>query len=96
VSAAGASQHRGDRRRLGLSQTGVTSVTNAASFDTAIPSGCLVSIFGSKLAHAESLPLPGNSSSESFALIGSQSRHSRFNPCSVNVCTGSRADNNCN
>ena len=47
----------------GISQPTVTSVKNAASFDTAIPRGCLISIFGSKLARATasatSLPLPG-------------------------------------
>ena len=47
----------------GISQPTVTSVKNAASFDTAIPRGCLISVFGSKLARgnvsATSLPLPG-------------------------------------
>jgi uncharacterized protein (TIGR03437 family) len=46
----------------GMSQPTVTSVKNAASFDTAIPRGCLISIFGSKLARATTsattLPLP--------------------------------------
>jgi uncharacterized protein (TIGR03437 family) len=48
---------------LGISQPTVTSVKNAASFDTAIPRGCLISVFGSKLARgtasATALPLPG-------------------------------------
>jgi uncharacterized protein (TIGR03437 family) len=39
------------------------AVLNAASFDTAVPRGCLISIFGAKLArttaNAGSLPLPG-------------------------------------
>jgi uncharacterized protein (TIGR03437 family) len=47
----------------GMSQPTITSVKNAASFDTAIPRGCLISVFGSKLARAPAsatlLPLPG-------------------------------------
>jgi uncharacterized protein (TIGR03437 family) len=47
---------------LGMSQPTVTAVVNAASFDTAVPRGCLISIFGAKLArttaNAASLPLP--------------------------------------
>ena len=47
----------------GVSQPTVTAVVNAASFDTAVPRGCLISIFGTKLARttatAASLPLPG-------------------------------------
>ncbi|MFN0169228.1 MAG: hypothetical protein ACKV22_22620 [Bryobacteraceae bacterium] len=46
----------------GVSQPTVTAVVNAASFDAAVPRGCLISIFGSKLARATasaaSLPLP--------------------------------------
>jgi uncharacterized protein (TIGR03437 family) len=46
----------------GLSQPTVTAVLNAASFDAAVPPGCLISIFGSKLARttisAASVPLP--------------------------------------
>jgi uncharacterized protein (TIGR03437 family) len=44
------------------SQPTVTSVVNAASFDTAVPRGCLISIFGTNLARATasatSIPLP--------------------------------------
>jgi len=47
----------------GLSQPSITAVVNAASFDAAVPRGCLISIFGAKLARttasATSLPLPG-------------------------------------
>ena len=46
----------------GVSQPIVKAVVNAASFDTAVPRGCLISIFGTKLARATasatSLPLP--------------------------------------
>jgi uncharacterized protein (TIGR03437 family) len=46
----------------GLAQPTVTAVVNAASFDTAVPRGCLISIFGTRLARAAtsaaSLPLP--------------------------------------
>jgi uncharacterized protein (TIGR03437 family) len=45
-----------------VSQPTVAAVVNAASFDTAVPRGCLISIFGAKLARATasaaSLPLP--------------------------------------
>jgi uncharacterized protein (TIGR03437 family) len=45
-----------------LAQPRITAVLNAASFDTATPRGCLVSIFGIKLATstatADTLPLP--------------------------------------
>jgi uncharacterized protein (TIGR03437 family) len=47
----------------GISQPSVTAVVNAASFDASVPRGCLISIFGAKLARATasatSLPLPG-------------------------------------
>jgi len=47
---------------LSQSQPAVTAVVNAASFDTAVPRGCLISIYGTKLARtvatATSLPLP--------------------------------------
>lgn len=47
---------------LGWSQPTVTGVVNAASFDTAVPLGCLISIFGTNLAgttaSADSFPLP--------------------------------------
>jgi hypothetical protein len=33
---------------------------------------------------------------KSFILLWVVYRRSRFNSCSVNVCTGTRADNNCN
>src|SRR3954471_21769040 len=45
-------------------QPTITSVVNAASFETGIPRGCLVSIFGTNLAlgteTAKVLPLPKN------------------------------------
>ncbi len=47
----------------GLSQPTVTAVVNAASYDTAVPRGCIISIFGTRLARtaarSASLPLPG-------------------------------------
>lgn len=47
---------------LGVAQPTVAAVVNAASFDPAVPRGCLISIFGAKLARATasaaSLPLP--------------------------------------
>ena len=47
---------------LGIAQPNVTAVANAASYDTAVPRGCIISIFGTKLARttasAATLPLP--------------------------------------
>jgi uncharacterized protein (TIGR03437 family) len=46
----------------GVSQPTITAVVNAASFDATVPRGCLISIFGTKLARApasaNSVPLP--------------------------------------
>ncbi len=46
----------------GVAQPTVTAVVNAASYDAAVPRGCLISIFGIRLARATasaaSLPLP--------------------------------------
>jgi len=33
---------------------------------------------------------------KSLYFVRVRRRHSRLNPCSVDVCTGTRADNNCN
>src|SRR5437868_2576573 len=45
-----------------IAQPTITTVVNAASFQTGVPRGCLVSIFGSKLASstatAADVPLP--------------------------------------
>jgi uncharacterized protein (TIGR03437 family) len=47
---------------IATAQPAVTAVVNAASFDPAVPRGCLVTIFGTKLAAssatASTLPLP--------------------------------------
>ena len=76
----------------GMSQPTITSVKNAASFDAAIPRGCLISVFGSKLARAPasatSLPLPGKLE-DAALLVGdlelpaplSSSRPHRSMPC---------------
>ena len=37
----------------GGAQPGVTAVVNAASFDTAVPRGSVISIFGTRLARAK-------------------------------------------
>jgi uncharacterized protein (TIGR03437 family) len=58
---------------LGMSQPVVTAVVNAASFDAAVPRGCLISIFGTKLARAAasatSIPLP-NKLEDAAVLVG--------------------------
>src|SRR5215471_21625102 len=57
----------------GGAQPAVTAVVNAASFDTAVPRGCLISIFGTKLARAkasaDSAPLP-NKLEDATVLVG--------------------------
>jgi len=54
-------------------QPAVTAVVNAASFDTAVPRGCLISIFGTRLARAKSsagsVPLP-NKLEDAMVLVG--------------------------
>jgi uncharacterized protein (TIGR03437 family) len=57
----------------GGAQPAVTAVVNAASFDTAVPRGCLISIFGTRLARAKatagSVPLP-NKLEDAMVLVG--------------------------
>ena len=57
----------------GGAQPAVTAVVNAASFDTAVPRGCVISIFGTRLARAkasaDSVPLP-NKLEDAMVLVG--------------------------
>jgi uncharacterized protein (TIGR03437 family) len=57
----------------GGAQPAVTAVVNAASYDTAVPRGCLISIFGTRLARAKasanSVPLP-NKLEDAAVLVG--------------------------
>jgi uncharacterized protein (TIGR03437 family) len=57
----------------GEAQPAVTAVVNAASFDTAVPRGCLISIFGTRLARAKasavSVP-PPNKLEDAMVLVG--------------------------
>ena len=57
----------------GWSQPTITGIVNVASFDTAVPRGCLISIFGTNLARtpasASSVPLP-TQLEETTVLVG--------------------------
>ena len=82
----------------GGAQPAVTGVFNAASFDTAVPRGCVISIFGTRLARAKAstdlAPLP-NKLEDAMVLVGEQFgtvqlRYRRQEPAEAGAQNGAR------